>query len=155
VVDVRVNDKALEKLPAVSVQYCEPQRPSSFIIGPGQSPAVGDLDQCRRRSRCDGHAGEHLETAGSAGSRPGDAALWRQASYRFHALVADRWRAGRVFVAGDAAHQQPPFLGQGMCQGVRDVANLSWKLAAVLRDGRRRCAARHLRDRAQGTRHPN
>jgi hypothetical protein len=55
--------------------------------------------------------------------------------YRFHALLAQRWRRERVFLLGDACHQTPPFLGQGMCAGIRDAGNLAWKLAMVLRDG--------------------
>jgi len=57
----------------------------------------------------------------------------RAAVYQFHAATADRWRIGRVFLAGDAAHQSPPFLGQGMNAGMRDVVNLAWKLPMVLR----------------------
>lgn len=55
----------------------------------------------------------------------------RLAVYRFHALIVDRWRVGNVLLAGDAAHQTPPFMGQGLCSGVRDAANLAWKLDSI------------------------
>lgn len=134
VVDVLVNAQGLAKLPTTSVQYCNPERPSTYLICPGN----------HRRWEISLNPGEDpQQVATPAGTwkllapwlTPQDATLWRQASYRFHALVAGQWRQGRIFVAGDAAHQQPPFLGQGMCQGVRDVANLSWKLGAVLQAG--------------------
>ncbi|CAN7330755.1 bifunctional 3-(3-hydroxy-phenyl)propionate/3-hydroxycinnamic acid hydroxylase [Massilia sp. LjRoot122] len=131
VIDVQVNERGLAKLPTTSVQYCEPARPCTYVIGPGN----------HRRweiSLLPGEDPAYMATEEGAWSvlrrwiGPEDATLWRQASYRFHALVARDWRKGRVFIAGDAAHQQPPFLGQGMCQGVRDVANLVWKLRMVL-----------------------
>ncbi|MFN3458131.1 MAG: FAD-dependent monooxygenase, partial [Novosphingobium sp.] len=53
----------------------------------------------------------------------------------FHGLVTEQWQVGRVFLAGDAAHQTPPFFGQGMCHGLRDVANLAWKMAAIVNEG--------------------
>ncbi|WP_020419190.1 bifunctional 3-(3-hydroxy-phenyl)propionate/3-hydroxycinnamic acid hydroxylase [Amycolatopsis sp. ATCC 39116] len=56
----------------------------------------------------------------------------RAVNYRFNAVVADRWRDGAVFLLGDAAHMMPPFAGQGLNSGVRDAANLAWKIADVL-----------------------
>ena len=56
----------------------------------------------------------------------------RAAAYRFHALLAERWRSRRVLLVGDAAHQTPPFFGQGLCHGLRDAANLAWKLRMVI-----------------------
>ena len=60
------------------------------------------------------------------------AQLERAVIYRFHGLVADRWRVGRAFLLGDAAHMMPPFAGQGLNSGIRDAANLCWKIADVL-----------------------
>ena len=131
VVDVLANAQGLAKLPKASAQFCEPARPTTFIIGtgahrrweimmlPGEDP---------RQMEDEAQVWKLL----ARWITPGDAQLWRRASYRFHALLATDWRKGRVFLAGDAAHQQPPFLGQGMCQGLRDVGNLAWKLTAVL-----------------------
>jgi 3-(3-hydroxy-phenyl)propionate hydroxylase len=56
----------------------------------------------------------------------------RAVVYTFHHLIAKDWQAGRVFLLGDAAHQMPPFMGQGLCSGLRDAANLTWKLGLVL-----------------------
>jgi 3-(3-hydroxy-phenyl)propionate hydroxylase len=62
---------------------------------------------------------------------PGHYAIRRSAVYQFHAATAARWRVGRVFLAGDAAHQSPPFLGQGLNAGLRDAVNLGWKIPLV------------------------
>ncbi len=132
VIDVLVNEGGLCKLPHTSAQFCEPARPATFIVGPGHHRRF----EIMLLPGEDPRAMEAPDRVWALLSRwigPSDGTLWRASSYRFHALVAERWRAGRVFLAGDAAHQQPPFIGQGMCQGMRDAGNLIWKLIAVLR----------------------
>ncbi len=58
--------------------------------------------------------------------------LVRVAEYTFRAQVANHWRRGNMFILGDAAHLTPPFIGQGLCAGLRDAMNLAWKLAGVV-----------------------
>ncbi len=113
--------------------YCDPVRPAirlpgpqgtvryEFMLHPGED-AEAVLDEAQLRSWI-----RHRDAADA------ELPIARKVVYAFHARVADRWRAGRVFLAGDAAHLTPPFAGQGMNSGVRDAANLAWKLAAVVR----------------------
>ena len=73
-----------------------------------------------------------IESLVSAWTPPNTYSIRRAAMYTFHAANASTWSKGRVFIAGDAAHQTPPFLGQGMNTGMRDAINLAWKLPLVL-----------------------
>lgn len=77
--------------------------------------------------------------------------ITRSVVYAFHNMVAERWREGRVFLLGDAAHQMPPMMGQGLVSGLRDAANLAWKLALVLRGA----AADRLLDSYESERRPH
>ena len=132
VIDLQVSEAALEKLPRTAAQFCDPARPATFIIGPGLHRRFEIMLLPGEDPRAM-EAPDQVWRLLQKWLTPADATLWRAASYRFHALVASEWRRGRVLLAGDAAHQQPPFIGQGMCQGIRDVANLVWKLDRVLR----------------------
>jgi 3-(3-hydroxy-phenyl)propionate hydroxylase len=135
--DWLVVDVALHRdvpLPTIIQQVADPRRPATFVPS----------HRNQRRWELRAQPGEDLAqlaepaTVWSLLSRwgigPGDGELVRAATYRFHAMVAERWRAGPVLLAGDAAHQMPPFMGQGLCSGLRDAVNLGWKLVTVLRD---------------------
>lgn len=130
VVDVILNEGAGENLPKTNVQFCELARPCTFVVGPGQHRRwefmINPDEQPSEVSQPD--AIKKL----LARWLPEDAyQLWRASAYRFHALILEQWKADRVFFLGDAAHMTPPFLAQGMCQGIRDALNLVWKIAMV------------------------
>jgi 3-(3-hydroxy-phenyl)propionate hydroxylase len=130
VLDILLTDSV--DLPETNIQFCDPARPATFVRGPG----------ALRRWEFMLLPGESPDEISNPATvwellrpwvRPDQAKIWRAATYRFHALVAEDWRNGNAFLAGDAAHQTPPFLAQGLNQGVRDVTNLAWKLSAALR----------------------
>ena len=115
-----------------SVQHCSRERPATYVRGTGD----------RRRWEIAVLPGEDGATVTQPATvfqllapwaGPEDVQLERAVVYTFHSALAPRWRSGRLLIAGDSAHLTPPFLGQGMCAGMRDVGNLAWKLARVLR----------------------
>ncbi|XOV86772.1 MAG: bifunctional 3-(3-hydroxy-phenyl)propionate/3-hydroxycinnamic acid hydroxylase [Pseudomonadota bacterium] len=114
-------------------QFCEPARPTTcvpagpgrrrweFMLLPNETP-----EQMREP--------EAIWPLLARWGNPDSLELIRIAVYRFHALMVEQWRFGNILLAGDAAHQTPPFMGQGLCSGIRDAVNLAWKLDRVLND---------------------
>ncbi|GAB3570963.1 bifunctional 3-(3-hydroxy-phenyl)propionate/3-hydroxycinnamic acid hydroxylase [Amycolatopsis endophytica] len=115
-------------------QVCDPARPHclfqlgtrhrrfEFALLPGEDPERVDDPRTV------------WELVAPYGVTPERADLVRHAVYTFQAKLADTWRRDRILLAGDAAHVMPPFMGQGMCSGIRDAKALSWRLDLVLRD---------------------
>jgi 2-polyprenyl-6-methoxyphenol hydroxylase-like FAD-dependent oxidoreductase len=112
-------------------QVCNPAEPIAIVnIGPRHHrfsfrlEAQTSRDDAVDAARVWERVGDYLTTA--------DADLVRTANYTFRSSIAETWRDRRVLLAGDAAHQMPPFLAQGMVSGIRDARNLAWKLGMVL-----------------------
>jgi 3-(3-hydroxy-phenyl)propionate hydroxylase len=116
--------------PDESEMFCDPRRPATRVPGPGRHHRWEFM-------LLPGETAEQMQSPESIANLLSpwvsidDVEVVRASVYRFHALVARRWRERRIFLCGDAAHQTPPFLGQGLCHGVRDVQNLIWKVAAA------------------------
>jgi 3-(3-hydroxy-phenyl)propionate hydroxylase len=130
VVDAAVADPSAF---ATNFQFvCDPRRPAitypmaiahhrwQFLLKPGETPEAMEDDETAQALLAPWIQGCELE-------------IVRRAVYTYHARIAERWQVDRVFLVGDAAHLTPPFAGQGMSSGIRDTANLAWKLALVLR----------------------
>lgn len=134
VIDLMLRERT-SSLPANTTFGADPARPYAaielpgrryrfeFMLLPGESPADLTSPEAVRRLISRWLTSGQVE------------AVERVVSYTFRAATVQDWRRGRVLVAGDAAHLMPPFLGQGMCSGMRDAANLAWKLEHVLRKG--------------------
>ena len=130
VVDVVMHELS-DRLSDFTIQVCDPARPTTVARGVG----------LRRRWEFMVMPGDDPGTMAGSDNvwrllapwiTPHEAEIERAVVYMFHAANARSWRRGRLLLAGDAAHQMPPFLGQGLCSGVRDAANLAWKLASVV-----------------------
>ncbi|MFF1818193.1 bifunctional 3-(3-hydroxy-phenyl)propionate/3-hydroxycinnamic acid hydroxylase [Kribbella sp. NPDC058245] len=123
------------ELPAATSQmFCDPRRPTTVVPGPGRHRRW-EFMLLPGEDPAEIAGPDSIESLLSAFVDPSWVKLLRASVYRFHALVARQWRQGRVLLAGDAAHQTPPFLGQGMGHGIRDVQALAWRLQAILQDG--------------------
>ncbi len=113
-----------------ALQWGDPEQPASiFTIDEKHQRFAFMLDDPHQ---IDEVTEEEVWRKVSRWLRPDEAEPIRIATYTFRSRSARQWRRGRVFLAGDAAHEMPPFLGQGMCSGIRDANNLAWKLDLVL-----------------------
>lgn len=132
ILDFEVTDDL--ELETLNTQYCIPSRPVTFLylgknlyryeimLKPDETPESLNSEEAVREI-----LKEFVD--------PNKVFIERFVTYTFHALIASKWRENRIFLAGDAAHQMPPFLGQGLSSGIRDAANIAWKLEHVVKFG--------------------
>ena len=149
VVDAEPHDMAaLAHLPIAS-QWCDPDRPTT-IVQSGPRHRRWEFMLLPDEQPSDFEDPDRVWSLLEPWYRPQDGPLTRSTVYEFRSMLADRMRTGHVLLVGDAAHLTPPFLGQGLCSGLRDAANVAWKLDLVLRG----LASERLLDTIEAERQP-
>lgn len=118
-------------LPPVHRQICNPSQPTTYVPGT-KSHYRWEFMVVDGKPAHEATSTEHVRKLLAEFVDLEKIDVVRTAYYNFHAVWASRWRSGRILLAGDAAHQMPPFLGQGMCSGVRDAHAVGWRLDVVL-----------------------
>lgn len=133
VIDVILKRKKMS-LPDRTIQYCSQYRPATYCRNVGRRRrweiALKD-DECADTFFEDKTLWKFL----SRWIIPNEAKIERKTIYTFQSAIAKQWRKGRIFLVGDAAHLTPPFMGQGMCAGIRDASNLAWKITMCCNKG--------------------
>ena len=115
-----------------AIQYCDPARPTTFVPMPGQRHRWEFMLMPQDDPATITRPERIYELLKPWRIDPARSKIERGVVYTFHSALATSWRRGRLLLAGNSAHQTPPFLGQGMCSGLRDAANLAWKLRDVI-----------------------
>ncbi len=115
-------------LPDRTIQYCNSKRPSTYCrnVGKRRRWEIALKDEERVEDFFDSKS---LWKFLSRWVSQDEAEIERKTVYTFQSAIAKKWRSGRLFLVGDAAHLTPPFMGQGMCAGIRDASNLAWKIS--------------------------
>ena len=125
--------KNKKELPDRTIQYSNSKRPATYCRNVGKRRrwefAINN-NESEKKVLSNSYIWNFLKPW----LKPSEALIERKTIYTFQSAISKKWRKGRVFLAGDAAHLMPPFMGQGMCAGVRDASNLAWKIAYCLKN---------------------
>ena len=133
VVDLKIKKGSVRaaSLPRYTIQHCNPKRPMTRCF----------INSSRRRWEIMVLPDDKIEeivvekfiwSILNPWLTPADAEIERAQIYTFHSIIKKYWKTDHILLAGDSAHQSPPFLGQGLCAGIRDVASLAWRLGLVI-----------------------
>ena len=132
VVDLILKNKN-KKLPDRTIQYSNPKQPATYCRNVGKRrrwefAIKNNINEKKILSE------KYIWNFLKPWLKKNEAYLERKTIYTFESAISRKWRKGRIFISGDAAHLMPPFMGQGMCAGIRDASNLAWKIAKCLKN---------------------
>ncbi len=124
--------KNKKNLPDRTIQYSNTKQPATYCRNVGKRRRwefAIKKNQNEKKILSDSYIWNFLKPW----LKKNEAKIERKTIYTFNSAISRKWRKGRIFIAGDAAHLMPPFMGQGMCAGIRDASNLAWKIVSCLK----------------------